>query len=194
MRGHHSFGFIGLFSALLLSACASAPPPAAVIAGNDEPPARRLEDYKLGPADKVRIIVYQEPELSGEFSISATGEISFPLLGDIDAAGLTVQQLRDRLAADLSQGYINDARVAAEVLAYRPYYILGEIGEPGEYPYSAEMTVMKAVAAAGGFSYRARKSSVMIKRANSDQEQRFELTHDLMVYPGDIIRVGERFF
>lgn len=188
--------FIRIFSALtacaVIAGCASAP--SAPAAADASVGAIRLDDYKLGPADSVRIIVYQEPDLSGEFSISPKGEISYPLLGDIKAADLTVQELRDVIAKRLAGGYLNDARVAAEVVAYRPFYILGEVGAPGQYPYSAEMTVMKAVAAAGGFSYRANKSAVFIKRAHLDQEFKFDLTQDLLVFPGDIVRVGERFF
>lgn len=153
-----------------------------------------LLDYKLGPADKIRLIVYGEPDLSGEFSLNARGQVSLPLLGEIDAEGLTIDELRGKVAGGLAEGYVNDARVAAEVIEYRPYYILGEVGTPGEYPYSAGMTVIKSVAAAGGFTYRANKSVVYIKRANQDDELKVKLTPDLLVYPGDVIRVGERFF
>ncbi len=156
--------------------------------------AGALTDYKLGPSDRIRLIVYGEPELSGEFSINSRGEVSLPLLGEIPAAGATIDDLRAKIAAGLSEGYVNDARVAAEVIEFRPFYILGEVTRPGEYPYSTSMTAMKAIAAAGGFTYRARKSSVFIKRADEAEERKIELTPDLKIYPGDVIRVSERFF
>lgn len=175
----------------LAAACASAPAPAAVAA---DPQAALLEDYVLGPSDKVRLIVFNEPDLSGEFALNSRGQVSLPLLGDIDAAGLTVEQLAAKITASLSQGYINDARVAAEVITYRPYYILGEVAAPGEYPYSSGMTVIKAVAAAKGFTYRAKKSVVYVKRSGAAEEVKMKLTPDLVVLPGDVVRVGERFF
>ncbi|MFZ5618056.1 MAG: polysaccharide biosynthesis/export family protein [Pseudomonadota bacterium] len=180
-----------LFTAVACATSGGAPQaPASVAQAN----IGQLNDYKLGPSDKIRLIVYGEPELSGEFSVNARGDISIPLLGEIAANGLTIEGLKAKITAGLAEGFVNDARVAAEVIEYRPYYILGEIGKPGEYPYSAGMTVMKAVAAAEGFTYRARKSSVYIKRADQEQEYKFELTPDLVVYPGDVVRVAERFF
>lgn len=180
-----------LVAAVVLSGCASAGSSDAVVA---EDGALQLDDYRLGPSDKVRLIVYGEPDLSGEFSINARGQVSLPLLGEVDAAGLTIEEMRKKISAGLSAGYVKDARVAAEVVEYRPYYILGEVGAPGEYPYSSGITVFKAVAAAKGFSYRANKGSVFIKRANSDEEVKYKMTQKLLVYPGDVIRVGERFF
>jgi polysaccharide export outer membrane protein len=182
-----------LLIALALAGCAtpnlSGDPKAA-----DPGAALSLEDYRIGPSDKIRVIVFGEPELSGEFAVNSGGEISLPLLGEIAVNGKTIEEVRGMVTEGLSSGYINDARVAAEITTYRPFYILGEIADPGEYPYSAGMTVFKAVAAAGGFTYRAKKSSVYIKRDIGGQEVELKLTQELAVYPGDVIRVGERFF
>lgn len=156
--------------------------------------AAQLKDYRLGPSDKVRLIVFGEPDLSGEFSVNARGQLSLPLLGEVDADGLSVEELRKKITDGLSEGYIVGARVAAEVVEFRPYYILGEVDEPGEYPYSSGMSVIKAVAAAGGFTYRANKSAVYIKRATSDEEVKYKMSSKLVVLPGDVVRVGERFF
>ena len=176
-----------------LGACASGGPAAVEPAqANLEAPA--LEDYRLGPSDKVRLIVFGEDDISGEYALSATGHIAVPLLGEVDARGKTVNELSEAIAAGLSEGYVNDAKVAAEVVAFRPYYILGEVVRPGEYPYSAGMTVMKAVAAAEGYTYRAKKNSVFIKRATADEETNVKLSKDIPIYPGDVVRVGERFF
>ena len=155
---------------------------------------QRLNDYELGPSDRIRLIVFNEPDLSGEFSINARGQISMPLLGEVDAEGLSIEELRLKVAEGLAEGFVKDAQVAAEVIDFRPYYILGEVNAPGEYPYSSGISVIKAVAAAGGFTYRANKSVVYVKRAESDDEVKYKLSQQLMVFPGDVVRVGERFF
>lgn len=156
--------------------------------------AADLADYQLGPADKIRLIVYGEPDLSGEFAVSPRGQISLPLLGEVAAAGFSIEELQQRIVEGLSDGFVVNARVAAEVIQYRPYYILGEVGSPGEYPYSSRISAMKAIAAAGGFTYRAKKSVIYIKRADRDVEAKYKLNQQLMVFPGDVVRVGERFF
>ncbi len=185
--------WIILLCTLALAACATASSGGGS-ATADPAISLSLEDYRIGPSDKIRVIVFGEPELSGEFSVNSGGEISLPLLGEIAVNGKTIEEVRRMVTEGLSSGYVNDARVAAEITTYRPFYILGEIADPGEYPYSAGMTVYKAVAAAGGFTYRAKKSSVYIKRALGGDEVELKLTQQLAVYPGDVIRVGERFF
>jgi len=185
--------FASLAATLLLVACASSGTMDAIVA-EDVDVGERLNDYQLGPSDKIRLIVFNEPDLSGEFSINARGQISLPLLGEVDAAGLSIEELRQKIALGLAEGFVKDAQVAAEVVEFRPYYILGEVGAPGEYPYSSGISVIKAVATAAGFTYRANKSVVFIKRADSDEEVKYKLTQQLMVFPGDVVRVGERFF
>ena len=118
---------------LILTGCASAPPPApAFVEGKDTPFNQR--DYVLGPTDKLRVIVFGEPNLSNEFVISPAGILSMPLIGGVPADGVTVAALEEAIAAKLRAGYLNDPRVSVEVLIYRPFYILGEVGSPGEYP------------------------------------------------------------
>ncbi len=151
-------------------------------------------DYTLGPGDKLRITVFGEDNLSGEFTIAGNGRLSFPLIGDIDAAGHTVDAVGQAITSKLRDGYIKDPRVSAEVLTFRPYYLLGEINKPGEYPYENGITVLNAVATAGGFTYRANKKFVFLKRASDAKEQRVRLTPELSLAPGDTIRVGERLF
>ncbi|MEX0645458.1 MAG: polysaccharide biosynthesis/export family protein [Parvularculaceae bacterium] len=182
-----------LLLSLALAACATANSGGGATTA-DPGSSLSIDDYRIGPADKIRVIVFGEPELSGEFSVNSGGEISLPLLGEIAVNGRTIEEVRRMVKEGLSSGYINDARVAAEITTYRPFYILGEIADPGEYPYSAGMTIFKAVAAAGGFTYRAKKSSVYIKRAVGGEEVELKLTQELAVFPGDVIRVGERFF
>ena len=151
-------------------------------------------EYHLGAGDKLRIIVFGEDSLTGEFFVSGGGKIAFPLIGDIEAVGLTIPELQAAIAAKLSDGYLKQPRVSAEVLNYRPFYILGEVMKPGEYPYTNGLTVLNAVATASGFTYRADTHKVFIKRAATSGEQQSPLTPATPVLPGDTIRIGERFF
>ena len=182
-----------------LTACAAAPEGApitglasagAVQAGT----VRTVPEYRLGAADKVRVNVFGEEALTGEFTVGGSGKISLPLLGEVQAAGLTISEFQEVIAVALRQGYINEPRVSAEVLNYRPFYILGEVNKPGEYPYTNNLTVLNAVATAEGFTYRADTRRVYIKRADTAGEQTFPLTTATQVAPGDTIRIGERFF
>lgn len=150
--------------------------------------------YTLGSGDQLRIIVFGEDNLSGEFFIDGAGTVSLPLIGEVPAAGKTVAEFRNELESRLSDGYLNDPRVSAEVLNYRPFYILGEVEESGEYPYTDGLTIMNAVARAGGFTYRANTRIVFIKRANTPAEIEVPLDAALRVMPGDTIRIAERFF
>jgi len=120
--------------------------------------------------------------------------VSFPLIGDVPAAGLTIPELQKAIETKLADGYLKEPKVSAEVLNYRPFYILGEVMKPGEYPYTSGLTVLNAVATAEGFTYRADTHKVYIKRATSLGEHEGPLTTATPVEPGDTIRIGERFF
>ncbi|OYW82908.1 MAG: polysaccharide biosynthesis protein [Asticcacaulis sp. 32-58-5] len=150
--------------------------------------------YRMGADDKIRVIVFGEPDLSGEFVVNGQGTVALPLIGEIKASGLTVTELQDQYAAVLREGYLKDPRVSIEVLTFRPFYVLGEVSRPGEYPYVNGMTVMNAIARAQGFTYRANKKRIYIKSADSTEERAVELTQTLTVQPGDTIRVAERYF
>ncbi len=151
--------------------------------------------YRLGAGDKVRIIVFGEDSLTGEYLVpGGVGKISFPLVGDIAAGGRTVGELEKELVDALSDGFLKQPRVSIEVLEYRPFFILGEVMKPGEYPYTNGLTVLNAVATANGFTYRADTHKVYIKRATDTKEQQYQLTTSTPVEPGDTIRIGERFF
>jgi len=152
-------------------------------------------DYRLGAGDKLRISVFGEDTLSGEFLVpGGAGLIAFPLIGDVRAAGLTVNELQAEIEGKLKPDYLKDPHVSIEVLNYRPFYILGEVMKPGEYPYTNSLTVLNAVATANGFTYRANTHRVYIKRANSSKETEYPLDATTVVQPGDTIRIGERFF
>ena len=184
-----------LCSGLLLGAgpAAAQAPTAPPVAQAPVTPASQF-DYLLGSSDKVRVTVYGEPSLSGEFFVTGSGLVSLPLIGEVKAAGLTLGQFQTAVQAALSDGYLKEPRVNAEVLTFRPFYILGEVTKPGTYPYTAGLTVLNAVATAGGFTYRANKVLVFIKRNGATSEVKTELTPSVLVAPGDTIRIGERFF
>lgn len=182
-----------LFLSIALGACSSGP--AAQDQSQGQAAATRsVTAYQLGPSDRLRVTVFGHPDLSGEFEIDGTGAISLPLIGQVSAAGLSTQGLEGAVAARLADGYVLNPKVSAEVINYRPYYILGEVGRPGEYPYSAGLTVQNAVAAAGGFTYRANKRVVFIKRKDAGSEIAYELNPATTVEPGDTLRIGERIF
>jgi polysaccharide export outer membrane protein len=150
--------------------------------------------YRLGPGDKLRIIVFGENELSGEFFVDDSGAIDLPLIGDIPATGVTVGEFEDRVVARFKEGYLRDPKVSIEVLNYRPFFIIGEVRNGGEYPYKSGLTIQDAVAMAGGFSYRANQKTVYIRRAGENNEQSFDSTQRVPIYPGDNVRIPERFF
>lgn len=152
------------------------------------------EDYVLGVADRLRVIVYGEPALSGDFVIDASGRVSLPLIGEIEAGGSSVRDFQRTVEAALSQGYLNDPRVSAEVLNFRPFYILGEVTRPGEYPYTNNLTVLNAVATAGGFTPLANQTRVYIKRAGQEVETELSLSGATPVQPGDTIRISKGAF
>jgi protein involved in polysaccharide export with SLBB domain len=191
--------FSTLMTALLcagaLTACAQQPLASGVVEGSADAAATRvIEQYRLGVADKVRVNVFGEEALTGEFTVGSNGSAALPLIGDVHAVGLTIPEFQEAIAARLRDGFINDPRVNVEVLTYRPFYILGEVNKPGEYPYTNNLTVLNAVATAEGFTYRADIRRVFIKRADGDREEAWPLTTATRVAPGDTIRIAERLF
>lgn len=190
--------FIAMFVLCFgLWGCQSAPAPVAPAATTAGAPVAiaGLASYKLGPGDRLRVSVFNEEALSGEFFVDGTGMVSMPLIGEVLVEGLTVRDFQRKFEEELENGeFLIDARVSAEVLNYRPYYILGEVQNPGEYPYSAGLTVMNAVATAGGFTYRANRRNVFVRSGEGGDEYRVELTPATKLEPGDTIRIGERLF
>jgi polysaccharide export outer membrane protein len=150
--------------------------------------------YRLSTGDKVRITVFNNDRLNGDFVVTGDGNLSYPLIGNVKVSGLTVEETQDLIRSKLAEGYVVDPRVTLEVMNYRPFYIIGEVAKPGEYPYTIGVTAQQAVAMAGGYTYRANKSKMFITRTDT-KEYEFNPRH-LKVYiqPGDMIRIGERHF
>jgi protein involved in polysaccharide export with SLBB domain len=158
------------------------------------PPASSAEGYILGPNDRIRLKVYGESDITGEYEIDNNGQVSIPLAGHIKAAGATTRQLEKAIASALAKGIVRDPRVNVEIAQYRPYYILGEVKKSGEYPYRNGLTVMDAVASAGGFTYRANENKVHLRRAGAGTEEILPLDAPVPIFPGDNIRIPERYF
>lgn len=157
-------------------------------------PQEALETmYTLGSGDRLKISVFGEDSLSGEFPVDGSGYISYPLIGEVQARGLSLQQLEQRLDEKLRNGYLVNPRISLEVLNYRPFYILGEVNNPGQYEYVAGINLYNAVAMAGGYTHRAKRNNAEITRANVDNVIE-NADHSTVVLPGDVINIKERFF
>jgi protein involved in polysaccharide export with SLBB domain len=157
--------------------------------------------YTLGAGDKLRVTVFGEKDLSGEFDIDGAGNVSLPLIGEVQAGNQSPRQLEEAIANRLKDGVLKEPKVTVDVLNYRPFYILGEVRQPGSYAYVNGISILKAVAMAGGFTYRADKRDIRVIRGaeaarlprNSDDRGERVGQHTV-VLPGDVITVTERFF
>lgn len=152
--------------------------------------------YRVGAGDKIKVTVFDEPSLTGEYQIGGAGELAMPLIDPIATNGLTPKEIAATIAAKLKAGgYVLVPRVAAEVVINRPFYILGEVKQPGEYPYSGDMTFEQSVARAGGFTPRANRSTILLRRQNWGSAKKVRLDGPaLKIAPGDTITVRESFF
>ncbi|GAB4238764.1 MAG: polysaccharide export protein UppC [Methyloligellaceae bacterium] len=152
------------------------------------------EPYRLDSGDRLRIVVFGQDNLSRTYAVDGGGYISMPLIGAVRARGLTTFELERRIAAKLRAGYVKDPKVSVEVQDYRPFFILGEVRRPGQFPYVNGMSVRTAVAIAGGYSERARKTRVKLTRRVNGHEVTFWVPENYPVRPGDTVYVTERFF
>lgn len=156
--------------------------------------ARASSVSTLRPSDQLRVQVYEEPSISGEYQIDGSGSISVPLAGRVRAAGLSPEQLERAIASRLSRSGLKEPRVNVQVTTHAPFYIHGEVERSGEFPYRPGVTVMDAVAIAGGFTYRADERRAILRRAGSSVEKPVRLDAPIPIFPGDNIRIPERFF
>jgi len=150
--------------------------------------------YRLDAGDKLRVVVYGQEGLTNTYAIDAGGSITMPLIGSVPARGRTTAGLAAEIAAKLRNGYIREPSVAVEIEAYRPFFILGEVAAPGQYPYVPNLTVESAVAIAGGFSPRARRDRVTLTHTESSGPIRVVVPLGTTISPGDTVLVGERWF
>ena len=189
-----------------LASCTSAPPVAdaslPIIQGHHQQNALdptgqgRLINriYRLGVGDRLRVTVFGEKDLSGDFDVSVHGRVAMPLIGDVAASNLTIQEFKEAVTARLSDGYLKSPRVSVEVLNYRPFFVHGEVRSGGEYKYKPGISLRDAIAIAGGYTYRAEQSYIVLVRSRDGREVRVAMPSQATVLPGDNIKVPERFF
>jgi polysaccharide export outer membrane protein len=181
-------GFLWVCAAALSGGC---------VPGRDLPPLPpyQASAYRLGGGDQLRVITYGEDQLTGEFRVDDQGRIAMPLLGGVQAGGLTPQQLEQALASELRRrNLMRDPSVSVEVLAYRPIFVLGEVAKPGQYPYQPGMTVLTSAAVAGGFTYRAVQDYAAVIRTTNGRAVEGLARPDTFLAPGDVVKVFERRF
>ena len=190
-----------LAAALALAGCSASgnsdlafPVQVAQLQTNGSLPATSYGPYALRPNDQVRVQVYNEPDITGDYQVDSAGYLSIPLAGRVKAAGLTASQLERSIMSRLRGGILNDPRVTIQVSTYAPIYIHGEVKKSGEFPFRPGLTVMDAVAAAGGFTYRADDSRAYVRRSGTAAEFVYPLDARVLVFPGDNIRIPERYF
>ena len=150
--------------------------------------------YHLDAGDKLRVVVYGQEGLTNTYAIDAAGSITMPLIGSVHARGRTTAGLAADITAKLRNGYIREPSVAVEIETYRPFFILGEVQAPGQYPYVPNMTVESAIAIAGGFSPRAKRDIVTLTHTDASGVARYEVPLGTSLKPGDTVQVGERWF
>lgn len=165
------------------------------IGAPQQPGAAPLEGgYTLGPGDKVRITVFGEQDLSGEYQLDGNGNIRVPLLGMMRAVGYTAGQLEQTLRAGLVPNYLRDPRINVEITNYRPIYVVGAVQKPGQFTYVNDMTLLNAVALAGGFTPQAKDSIVYVRHEGATEERAVETNQPLLIRPGDTVRVDTTLF
>ena len=150
-------------------------------------------EYTLGPGDRIVVTVFGHEDLSGEFELDGEGRVAMPLIGSVALGRASLRQAEAQIVGMLRPDYLVDPRVSIQVANYRPFYILGEVKRPGSYPYVNGLTVVQAVAIAGGYTYRARESRVSVQRAGQGRGERLAGPHTVLL-PGDVVNVPQRYF
>lgn len=191
-----SGGAVGALRAAFAASprAAYAAAPGAAVYGAPVQPVRYDSAYHLDAGDRLRVVVYGQEGLTNTYAIDASGSITMPLIGQVPARGRTTSGLAGEIAAKLRSGYIREPSVAVEIEAYRPFFILGEVAAPGQYPYVPNMTVESAVAIAGGFSPRAKRDVVTLTHTDAGGAARYMVPLGTPMSPGDTVFVGERWF
>lgn len=168
--------------------------PVPVVYAAAPPSSSRDAAYRLDAGDKLRVVVYGQDGLTNSYAIGASGAITMPLIGSVPARGRTTAELAAEITGRLRKGFIRDPSVAVEIESYRPFFILGEVAAPGQYPYVPNMSVESAVAIAGGFSPRARRDVVTLTHTGNSGPIRMVVPLGTPMSPGDTVMVGERWF
>ncbi len=187
-----------------LSACSDAPQLGSAVGSLGTNPARSGGGagptkgtgplIKLQAGDKIKLTVFGEDKISGDYELDPSGYLSLPLAGTIPAAGLFKTELEQAISTKLKSNYLRDPKVTVDVASYRPIYVLGEVQKPGEYAYRSGLNVLSAIAVAGGVTYRASNSRVLIQRFGESSLKEHALDAGVLIMPGDVVRLPERYF
>jgi polysaccharide biosynthesis/export protein len=193
MFSRFAFLLPAIGAGLFMASCATSDLPQVSVTDAN---AGLVQGYRIADGDKLRVTVFDEPTLTGEFGVGLDGSLSLPLINSMQASGQTPSELGAKITSALAAGgYVLSPRVSVEVSQHRPFYILGEVNAPGEYPYIGDLTVDQAIAKAKGYSARANKSEVVLQRQGWTQGRRVRLdSAPLLIAPGDTITVQEAFF
>lgn len=201
MRMSRFRAFLSLIVFGILAGCSSVTGPqsaqyseASVAHAGPAPMRGSQGPYILGPGDRLRIKIYSDPDMTGEYEINSSGAVSLPLVGDIRALGLTTRQLEEAIVSRMKGKLANKPEVSVEIASYAPFYIYGEVKKAGEYPYRIGLTLADAIAIAEGLTYRANENQIYVRRAGRTIEQAVALDQPMRIFPGDNIRVSERLF
>jgi polysaccharide export outer membrane protein len=150
--------------------------------------------YVMDSGDMVRVTVFGEPDLSGDFKVDATGRLNLALIGPVMVRNLTADQARQKIHDAYLDGYLRHPDVAVEIVAFRPFFITGEVNQPGSYDYVPGMNVLNAIAVGGGLTYRGDEDDIEILRGQDASRVVIPANLATIVMPGDIVRVAERYF
>jgi len=149
---------------------------------------------RIQSGDRIKVTVYGEDSLNGVYDVDPSGNVTVPLAGTVRAAGRSKGELQRDITAKYKGEYLQDPKVVVEVVGFRPFYLMGEIEKPGEYSYKSDLNILSAIAMAGGLTYRASRSTVLIQHPGQAIWQEYALAPTVMVGPGDLVRVPERYF
>ena len=158
------------------------------------PEARPYVASRIQTGDRIKVTVYGEDSLNGVYDVDPSGNVTVPLAGTIRAAGRTKGELQREIAAKYKSGYLQDPKVTVDVVAFRPFYLMGEVEHPGEFPYRSDLNVLSAITIGGGLTYRASRSTVLIRHPGETIWKEYALAPTVIVGPGDLIRIPERYF
>jgi protein involved in polysaccharide export with SLBB domain len=159
-----------------------------------EPVIRPYVATRLQPGDRIKVTVYGEDNLNGVYDIDPAGNVSLPLAGTLRASGHTKADLQRQITAKYKSDYLQNPKVTVDVVAFRPFFVMGEVEHPGEFPYRSDLNVLSATTVAGGLTYRASRSTVLIKHPGEQIWTEYALAPTVMIGPGDLIRIPERYF
>ena len=192
MKRGQFLSVIGLAS-LILAGCDG--PRGTIVGGDAMASAGLSSDYRLSPGDKVKVTVFNEADLTGEFPVNESGNVAFPLAGEVEASGKSVPEFKAALTKTLGGRFVKNPKVSVEVANYRPFNVIGEVRNAGQFSYRPGLSMQDAVAMAGGFTYRANTRLIYVRRADAGGENSINPDErQVPVMPGDNIRVPERYF